>query len=417
MGEPTLPDTSLHTALRAQVAARAEQLTSLARDLHAHPETAFEEHRSAAVLAELFQNADFRVERGTAGLPTAFTATAGPDDADLTIGFCLEYDALPGLGHACGHNIIAAAGAGAALALAAVADDLGLRVKALGTPAEESGGGKIHMLRAGAFDDVSCALMTHPGTDDEVGTTSLASRHVGVTYTGRAAHAAVAPHEGVNAADACVVAQTAIGLLRQHLPDGTRLHGIVTEGGARSNIVPERARMSWQFRSGTHAELEELWPRVRACFAAGALATGCELTLTEPTPAYADLRQDTWLSERYAHHARLLGRTPRRPASVGASTDMGNISHVMPSIHPTIGLGSTALPHTSGFAAATTGPAADRAVLDAALTLAGTAADLAQNPERRAEVVQAHRQRPTSADADASPAGRPDPVDAAGTWA
>jgi metal-dependent amidase/aminoacylase/carboxypeptidase family protein len=166
-----------------------------------------------------------------------------------------------------------------------------------------------------------------------VGTTSRASRYVEVTYTGRAAHAAVAPHEGVDAADACVVAQIALGLLRQHLPDGTRLHGIVTEGGARSNIVPGRARMSRQLRSDTLAELEELWPRVRACCEAGALATGCELTLTEPTPAYADLRQDAWLSERYVHHARLRGRSPARPASVGASTDRGNISQVMPSLH------------------------------------------------------------------------------------
>ncbi|KOT65517.1 hypothetical protein ADK43_03545 [Streptomyces rimosus subsp. rimosus] len=377
----------------------------LARDLHAHPETAFAEHHAADALTALLADAGLTVERGTAGLPTAFTATAGPSGADLTVGLCLEYDALPDLGHACGHNLIAAAGAGAAIALAAVADDLGLRVKALGTPAEESGGGKVHLLRAGAFDDVSFAMMVHPGPADDFGGTSRASRGVQAEYRGRAAHAAIAPYDGVNAADACVIAQTALALLRQQLPDGVRMHGIVTHGGDRTNVIPALARVSWQLRADTLDELEALWPRVRACFEAGAVATGCELTLTEPAAAYADLRQDAWLGDTYARHVRALGRTPEPAASIGASTDMGNVSHALPAIHPTIGLGCAARPHTAEFAAAAVGEQADRAVLDAALALARTAADLATDPAQRTRITDAHRARSYRPSSAGSPLG------------
>lgn len=389
--------------LRARLDAARERLLLLARDLHAHPETAFAEHHAADAVTALLADAGLEVERGTAGLPTAFTATAGPADADLTVGLCLEYDALPGLGHACGHNLIAAAGAGAAIALTAAADDLSLRVKALGTPAEEGGGGKILMLRAGAFDDVSFAMMVHPGPADDFGGTSMASRGVEAEYRGRAAHAAIAPHDGRNAADACVVAQTALALLRQQLPDGVRMHGIVTHGGDRTNIIPARSVLRWQLRAGTLGELETLWPRVRACFEAGAVATGCELTLTEPSAAYADLRQDPWLGDTYARHVRALGRTPEAVASFGASTDMGNVSHALPAIHPTIGLACEARPHTLEFAEAALGENADRAVLDAALALARTAADLAADPDERRRVTAAHRARAYRS----SPAGSP----------
>ncbi|WP_031017846.1 amidohydrolase [Streptomyces rimosus] len=392
-------------ALRARLDAVAERLLHLARDLHAHPETAFAEHHAADALTTLLADAGLTVERGTAGLPTAFTATAGPSDADLTVGLCLEYDALPDLGHACGHNLIAAAGAGAAIALAAVADDIGLRVKALGTPAEESGGGKVHLLRAGAFDDVSFAMMVHPGPADDFGGTSRAARGVQAEYRGRAAHAAIAPYDGVNAADACVIAQTALALLRQQLPDGVRMHGIVTHGGDRTNIIPALARVSWQLRAGTLDELEALWPRVRACFEAGAVATGCELTLTEPAAAYADLRQDAWLGDTYARHVRALGRTPEPAVSIGASTDMGNVSHALPAIHPTIGLGCAARPHTAEFAAAAVGEQADRAVLDAALALARTAADLATDPAQRTRITEAHRARAYRPSSAGSPPG------------
>ncbi|MEN2417473.1 amidohydrolase [Streptomyces rimosus] len=392
-------------ALRARLDAVAERLLHLARDLHAHPETAFNEHHAADALTALLADAGLTVERGTAGLPTAFTATAGPSGADLTVGLCLEYDALPDLGHACGHHLIAAAGAGAAIALAAVADDLGLRVKALGTPAEESGGGKVHLLRAGAFDDVSFAMMVHPGPADDFGGTSRASRGVQAEYRGRAAHAAIAPYDGVNAADACVIAQTALALLRQQLPDGVRMHGIVTHGGDRTNVIPALARVSWQLRADTLDELEALWPRVRACFEAGAVATGCELTLTEPAAAYADLRQDAWLGDTYARHVRALGRTPEPAASIGASTDMGNVSHALPAIHPTIGLGCAARPHTAEFAAAAVGEQADRAVLDAALALARTAADLATDPAQRTRITDAHRARSYRPSSAGSPLG------------
>ncbi|MEV6699628.1 amidohydrolase [Streptomyces sp. NPDC051453] len=385
--------TSLKATVQDRIDQWADELRTLSRELHADPELAYEEHRSATRAAGLLERAGFKVEKGVAGLPTAFTAVVGPDDADVTVGLCLEYDALPELGHACGHNVIAASGAGAAIGLAAVADALGIRVKAIGTPAEEGGGGKVHLLRGGAFDDVSVAMMAHPSQSDEIGSSSRASRHFEITYQGKAAHAAAAPQLGVNAADATVVAQTALGLLRQQLPDGIRVHGIVTEGGARNNIIPARTHMSWQLRADTLEELDALWPRVRACFDAGAVATGCELEITEPAPAYAELRQDEWLTDAYAANITARGRTPRRTASVGASTDMGNITHVMPAIHPSIGLGCDSAPHTPGFAAAAASPEAEKALVDVAIALAWTAVHLCVDPDQRAHVRDAHRLR------------------------
>ncbi|MEV6344383.1 amidohydrolase [Actinoplanes sp. NPDC051851] len=376
-----------------------DRLVALSHSLHAEPETAFEEFASSAKLAALMRDAGFAVEHGVGDLPTALTATYGA--GDLTVGVCAEYDALPEIGHACGHNVICAAGAGAAIALAAVADELGIRVKLIGTPAEETGAGKVLMLDHGAFDDVTVAMMVHPapGVDVvDVKVSSQTSSRFEATFHGRAAHAAAAPHTGVNAADAAVVAQVAIGQLRQQIPGEFRIAGIVTEGGRRSNIIPERARLEYEFRTLTAEQMPDLKRRVHNCFHGAALATGTTLELRQSHPDYLDLRQDAFLTEAYGRALTALGRTVHAmpPGIVGGSTDMGNISQVIPSIHPGLGIaGATTMPHTREFAAVTDSPAADDAILFGAKAMAAAAIALATDPVQRAAYLDRQARRGT----------------------
>ncbi|SDT60406.1 amidohydrolase [Actinoplanes derwentensis] len=371
------------------------RLLGLSHSLHAEPEVAFAEHASAAKLAALMRSAGFTVEEGVCGLPTALTATYGA--GDLTVGLCAEYDALPGLGHACGHNIICASSAGAAIALRSAADRFGFRVKLLGTPAEESGGGKQLMLERGAFDDVTVAMMAHPGPAADrasVGESTQACTRFEVTFRGRPAHAAGAPWDGVNAADAAVVAQVAVGLLRQQIPPDHRIAGFVRSGGATTNIIPEQSVLEYEVRTPAAAGLTELRSRVWACFEAGALATGSTVEFRRTEPDYLDLRNDQWLLETYAAHLPAFGRSalPLPGGLTTASTDMGNVSHVLPSIHPMIALrGVTAMPHTHEFAAHTATPPADEALLHAAKLLARTATTLAADAPHR-ETYKAHHQ-------------------------
>ncbi|MFC4064456.1 M20 family metallopeptidase [Actinoplanes subglobosus] len=370
------------------------RLLGLSHSLHAEPETAFEEHASASKLATLMDEAGFAVDRGVCDLPTALLATYG--DGDLTIGLCAEYDALPGIGHGCGHNIICASSAGAAIALRTAADRYGFRILLLGTPAEESGAGKQLMLERGAFDDVTVAMMAHPGPSaDTAGATQACSRF-SVTFEGRPAHAAGAPWDGVNAADAAVISQVAIGLLRQQTPTGYRVAGFVRSGGEKTNIIPERSVLEYEVRTPGADLLDTLRRRVQACFEAGALATGATVTFARTEPDYLDMRNDPWLLDCYHAHLPAFGRTavPLPGGFSAASTDMGNVSHAIPSIHPMIGLrGVTAMPHTHEFAAVTATPPGDEALLHAAKLLARTATDLATTPERRAAYRAHHRSR------------------------
>ena len=358
---------------------RLGALLDISRRLHQNPETAWREHASSALLADALAVRGFAVEREAAGLPTAFVAAYG--EGPVTVGLVAEYDALPGLGHACGHNIIAATAVGAAEALADVADDLGIGVRVLGTPAEEGGGGKIPMLEAGCFDDLAFAMMIHPGPADAVYARPRAVAHFDVTYRGVTSHAGAYPQLGRNAADAFTIAQVAIGLLRQQLAPSVRVHGIVTEAGAAPNAIPDLARGSWYVRADTLAELEGVFARVRACFEAGALAAGCEWELTETSPRYAEFRNDELLAGLFAANGAALGRDmdlaengPRGMAT--ASTDMGNVSQRVRAIHPYLDIGSLpAVNHQPAFAAATVTQTADRAVRDGAVLLAQTAID------------------------------------------
>ncbi|NUS43425.1 MAG: M20 family metallopeptidase [Mycobacteriaceae bacterium] len=380
----------------AAVTAVAADLIALSHSLHAEPELAFEETRSAAKTAELLAARGFEMDYGVADLPTAFTATYG--SGELVVGVCAEYDALPEIGHACGHNIIAAASVGAALGLAEVADACGMTVKLLGTPAEESGGGKVLMLERGVFDDVAVAMMVHPGPFDLVGARSLALADVAVEFTGRESHASAAPEFGRNAGDAATVAQVALGLLRQHLARGQQMHGIVSKGGLAPNIVPARAELLYYLRANSTELLDDLRARASACFAAGALATGCTHEIRTVSPTYAELRQDPVVLAAYRAEVAELGRVPvpqdqeaERPLG---STDMGNVTHVVPGIHPIIGIDSGgAVTHQPEFAAAAVNASADAAVLDGARALAGTAVRVATDPDRRERLLDRQRRR------------------------
>jgi amidohydrolase len=305
------------------------------------------------------------------------------------VGICAEYDALPGIGHACGHNVIASSAVGSGLALARLADDLGITVKVFGTPAEEGGGGKVIMLERGAFDGVHAAMMVHPAPVDAAQMDCLAVAHIDVHFRGKAAHAAAYPGEGVNAADAVTVAQVAIGLLRQHFR-GRRdqVHGIVIRGGDAPNIVPDHTVAKYYLRAATVDELEELRPRVMRCFEAGALATGATLEVEQMSPVYSHFDADAAMSELFVGNAELLGRrftrSGGRAAMSGGSTDMANVSLALPAIHPLLGIDSLpAVNHQAEFAEAAGSPAADRAVVDGAVAMAWTVIDLASDPQQR----------------------------------
>ncbi|MGW0683815.1 amidohydrolase [Streptomyces sp. NPDC002754] len=389
---------SLHDEVTQAVQAWRERLIALSHSLHAEPETALEEHRSATKIAESLDDAGFTVTRPLDSLPTALDATYG--SGELVLAFCAEYDALPGIGHACGHNVNGAAAVGAALGLAAVADRLGVTVRLIGTPAEEDIGGKVLLIDAGVFDDVAAALMAHAAPEDTVGASSLAIGAWDITYRGRPAHAALAPWEGVNALDALTVAQTAIGVLRQQLPPGSLVHGIVTDGGRAPNVIPDTAAARYEVRAPTIEQLTAVKRRVRACFEAGALATGAQLELVPHGRDFEDLRQDPFLTEAYASAARCLGRTPlSRHGATTASTDMGNVSRLLPAIHPTIGYDTAgASQHTVEFTAHGTTPGADLAVTDAAAALALAAMAAATDEGQRSRLLagverrRAHRQ-------------------------
>jgi len=391
-----MPTATAAVSVEDAVNRRSGDLIELSHAIHAEPELAFAEHKSCAKAQALAAEYGFDITAAPAGLDTAFRAEFG--SGPLVIGICAEYDALPELGHACGHNIIAASAVGAALALADVADDLGLKIVLLGTPAEEAGGGKVLLLNAGTFDDVAATVMIHPGPIDIARARSLALSQVEVTYRGKAAHAAVAPYLGVNAADAITLAQTAIGLLRQQFAPGQMAHGIVTEGGQAANVIPARAVLQYIMRATDATSLRHLEDKMADCFLAGAIATGCDYEVEETEPPYDELAPDRWLADVFRGEMVRLGRAPIGEEIEAAvplgSTDMGNITQVMPGIHPVIGVDAEgASVHQPGFAAAAASPSGDKAVVEGAVMLARTVVALAETPTERDRVLELHAQR------------------------
>lgn len=379
--ESSLPGDEALEGSAARAAAlvrdRASVLLDVSHAIWDRPELCFEEHHAHDLLVEVLAGAGLAPTRHAYGLDTAFVAEAGTEGP--TVAVLCEYDALPDIGHACGHNVIAAAGLGAGLALAALAEELGGRVRILGTPAEEGGGGKEFMIRAGAFDGVDAALMVHPADRDLPSMHAIAIQELHVDYHGVASHAAAAPEKGRNALDAAVLGYVGVAALRQHIGTGERVHGIFTRAGDKPNIVPRQASAQWYVRSDTLDSLESLKARVLACLEGGATAAGCTMEHRWKDPAYADMVDDPWLLERWCAHSAAIGRNPEDPGLDGpvvGSTDMGNVSHVVPSIHPMIAVAPRGVSiHTPEFAEHARGPAGDRAVLDGATLLAATALD------------------------------------------
>ena len=378
MTSPRADIEAVKDRLCAEVDQRADLLIEASHQIHAHPELGFDEHFAHDLLADLLDDEGLQPERGAFGLPTAFQARRGSEGP--TIAVCCEYDALPGIGHACGHNVIATAGLGAGLAAAALADEVGGSVVILGTPAEEGGGGKVFMLERGAFADVDAAMMVHPAGADLRSMAAIAVQQLWVTYEGQAAHAAAAPHKGRNALDAAVLGYVNVAALRQHIRADERVHGIFTEAGDKPNIVPSHTAAQWYVRAGTLARLQPLKERVLACLEAGAAAAGCTMTHEWKDPAYADLRDNDPMLDAYAANAARLGRqvvAPPPGAAVVGSTDMGNVSYAVPSIHPMIAVAPPTMSiHTPEFAVHAAGEGGDRAVVDGAKAMAMTIADL-----------------------------------------
>jgi len=372
----------------AAVDVLAPQLTEISHRIHENPELGFEEHFAHDLLAGAAEEAGLEVQRQAYGVETAFAARAGT--AGPLVAFLCEYDALPGIGHACGHNIIAASGLGAGLAAAEVVEELGGRLLILGTPAEEGGGGKLRLMQGGAFAGVDADLMVHPAGLELSEMQTLAVQQLHARYSGRAAHAAAAPQAGRNALDGAVLGYVAAAALRQHIGSDERFHGIFTDGGQKPNIVPTFAETNWYVRSPTVARLEVLKERLADCLGSGAVAAGVDVELAWADYYFAEVRSNRPLLELWNSNATALGRSPQPPVpgrTVVGSTDMGNVSQVVPSIHPMIAVAPPEVAiHTEDFAACARGPDGDRGVIDGAKALAAVAIDYWSDPSVRAAV-------------------------------
>ena len=372
----------LKDQLGARIDSLRPELERIGRQIYANPEIGYEERQAAGWLTEFLRQQGFSVEAGVAETPTAFVATrrngSGP-----TVAFLAEYDALRGLGHGCGHNLIAMASTGAGIALAEILDQFPGRVQVIGTPAEEGGGGKIRLIRSGIFQEVDAAMMFHPDTKTQVLHWALAVTHLHFEFTGRAAHASGDPEKGINALDAFVLAYNGISMLRQHIKEGARLHGFLIEGGTAPNIVPERTRGEFLVRARDEAYMQELVQKVKNIFQAAALATGCSVNLTFAEDPYTDLRNNGVLATLFGKNLQRLGIDPVEgvPWENAGSTDMGNVSHVVPAIHPTLAIApSEVAGHSQAFLEASGSLRGYQAMIDAAKALAMTGADLLADP-------------------------------------
>jgi amidohydrolase len=355
-------------------------LKALSKWMHDNPEIAFQEYETSRRLAAFLQGHGFAVECPAYGMDTSFVARVGKAGPEVII--CAEYDALPGLGHACGHNLIAAAALGAGVALAPLADELGCRVTVLGTPAEEKIGGKVDLIEAGAFKGAAAAMMVHPDSENTLDPTNLAIVHISVEYHGESSHAAASPWKGRNALDAFVQAYVNISTLRQQLMPTDKVHGIITHGGDAPNIIPSFTRSEWYVRALTRARLDVVLKKVKACFEAAAAATGCTFTIEPTGHEYADLISDPVMADLFDANAKVLGRTmvrgAQRDQAAAGSTDMGNVSHEVPSIQPMLDIGSAPfVNHQPEFAEHTLTPLGEQAIRDGALAMAWTIIDVA----------------------------------------
>jgi amidohydrolase len=369
------------SAARDRFDKAADELYRLNHWLYENPELGFHEFESSARLVALLGAHGFTVEYPAYGMETAFAARAGMHGPEVVI--CAEYDALPEIGHACGHNIIATAAVGAGIALAPMAEELGIRVRVLGTPAEEKYGGKVDLIAAGAFEGAAAAMMIHPTRHDLLDPEFLAVAHFDVEFFGKAAHAAMASTEGINALEAAVQAFVNISTLRQRLGPTDKVHGIITHGGDFPNIIPAHSAMSWYVRADNPDRVAQVYAMVEACCSAAAVATGCRVEISRSGHDYDNLVSNEVLADLFGGNMRLLGRPlasgSTRPPWEAGSTDMGNVSHLVPAIHPELNINpGEAMNHQQEFAAHTVTDDGERAIRDGALGMAWTIIDLAE---------------------------------------
>ena len=383
----------LKDQLSAYIQNHRGDLLEVSHQIHSQPELAFEEHKACAILTDAISDLGHAASKGSFGLDTAFDALT-VNNPGPQVDILAEYDALPGIGHACGHNLIATSALGAAAALGAIASDLPGRVRLLGTPAEEKGGGKELMAREGAFKNTDMAMMIHPAGVNLSTMPSICIAEVKVVYRGQSAHASAMPHRGKNALDGLLLAYQAISNLRQHIRDNERIHGIVTEGGQAPNIVPDRAVGEFYVRAANVRALESLKPRVQACFDAGATASGCEVDVLWAGVDYLDLNTNWPLADQFQLNAEALGRQFVDKESMwraaAGSTDMGNVTHMLPGIHPMLASApSNVVIHHPDFADYAGSEMGDAAAIDGAIALAHTAVDYLLDPQLQAKAKQA----------------------------
>jgi amidohydrolase len=392
----TTSPVALNTSIHDATAACAEELLTTSRAIHALAEIGFEEVESSRLLSGMIEQHGFAVERGISGMPTAFVARKGEHGAHVA--FVCEYDALRGLGHACGHNLIATSSAGAGIALAQSLNDRHLagRVTIVGAPAEEGGGGKIPLCHDGLFDDCDAVLIFHPSDRTAAVQYALACTHWQWTFRGKAAHAAGNPDRGINALDAFVHAYTGVSLWRQQLRDDARVHGFIIEGGTAPNIIPELTRGEYLTRARDGEYLREMNVRFRAIFEAAAAATGCTLQLDE-METYLDLRSNSVLAERTSVHLADVGLREDQvvPWARTGSTDVGDVSYAAPTLHPEFAIADEGIgPHTHAFREAAVSERGEQAMLRAAEVLARVGADVVLDADVRRRVRDAFMAQP-----------------------
>ncbi len=370
----------LKASVIKEVDASHTELSELSLKIHSHPELSFKEHKAIGWITDYLEYHGFSVERGICKLPTAFKARYG--EGKPSIALLAEYDALPGAGHACGHNIIATCAAGAGIAAKPAVDNLGGSILVIGTPAEEISGGKIMMVEKGAFKNIDAAMMVHPGAGNGAIIQALAAVALEVEFFGRAAHAAAHPAAGINALEAMILSFNAISSLRQHIQPTARIHGIITDGGKAANIVPDHSAGNFLIRAEDDAYLDELKDKVLDCFIGAATATGARLDFRWGKTHFAPMRNNMALAKLFSRNMLSLGRKMplHFPVPFG-STDMGNVSQIVPSIHPIISISQGISVHSPEFAAAAASEAGIRAILDGAKAMAMTAVDLFASPE------------------------------------
>jgi len=381
---------TLRDTVRESVAAVAPAILDLSHKVHALAEISWEEHESAEAVAAVLREGGFEVTEAAYGVPTSIEAVYG--SGDLTVVICAEYDALPEVGHACGHNMIAAAGVGAALALKPVAEAAGLRIKLLGTPAEEHGGGKVSLLQAGAWEDAAFSLMVHgmTGTERSAAAIGMAAvERFEVQFKGSEAHAAGAPDKAINAGAAASLALMNLAVLRQHLPEYANTNAFISHGGGATNVIAGDSTVQVEVRAGDVDVWRNLKRRVLACFEGAAIATGCTWTHRQTEHPYAPLDTHAGLGKVWDANMEAVGRpVDTTPVFGGGSSDMGNVSQVIPSVHGMVVVrNSTAVPHHPDFTADAITPEADATVLDGATVMALTVLDAALDSELRSELL------------------------------